>query len=159
MLDLAHLGHEVGVVDRTAMEEHAPPNDAAVRRLLLENLDGFSLGADQVASVVVEGSWLCVVLAVVPATPELAAAAHRALATAYPQAQVEVRIDQLIFRGGAGFGEGRYVVAVLGGKGGVGKSTIAVNLALTVGNGPEGRSARCGHQRAGRSTPATPSGE
>src|SRR5262249_59490528 len=37
-----------------------------------------------------------------------------------------------VFRGGRGFGPGRDVLGVMGGKGGVGKSTVTVNLALTL---------------------------
>lgn len=54
------------------------------------------------------------------------------LRAAFPQAAIEVRAGSRRYRGGAGFGEGKHVLAVLGGKGGVGKSTVAVNLALTL---------------------------
>ncbi|HEY7296175.1 MAG TPA: P-loop NTPase [Dehalococcoidia bacterium] len=57
---------------------------------------------------------------------------HRRLHAAFPAASIEVRAGSRIYRGGAGFGEGKHVLAVLGGKGGVGKSTVAVNLALTL---------------------------
>ncbi len=56
----------------------------------------------------------------------------RRLRTAFPNASLEVRAGSRSYRGGAGFGERKHVLAVLGGKGGVGKSTVAVNLALTL---------------------------
>ncbi|MDP9238010.1 MAG: Mrp/NBP35 family ATP-binding protein, partial [Chloroflexota bacterium] len=114
------------------MQEAEPSLDGArVRRLLAENLEGF-LAPDQVADVIIEGNWVCAILSAAALTPDLAQRAYGALAKALPVARVEVRLDNVIYRGGAGFGEGRYVVAVLGGKGGVGKSTVAVNLALTL---------------------------
>ncbi|HLZ69878.1 MAG TPA: P-loop NTPase [Dehalococcoidia bacterium] len=56
----------------------------------------------------------------------------RRLRPAFPDAAIEVRAGSRVYRGGAGFGERKHVLAVLGGKGGVGKSTVAVNLALTL---------------------------
>jgi ATP-binding protein involved in chromosome partitioning len=91
------------------------------------------LTADDVAGVVVEGNWLAVVLHKTGAAEtEFLARVHGHLTRAFPGAEVELRADGRVYRGGAGFGVGRHVVVVLGGKGGVGKSTIAVNLALTL---------------------------
>jgi ATP-binding protein involved in chromosome partitioning len=56
---------------------------------------------------------------------------YRALADAFG-GQVEVRTPTRVFRGGHGFGEGKHLIAVLGGKGGVGKSTVATNLGITL---------------------------
>ncbi|OGO53021.1 MAG: hypothetical protein A2148_00820 [Chloroflexi bacterium RBG_16_68_14] len=90
------------------------------------------LAAEEVAYVVAEGDWVAVVLGKEGAPKELLARAHRHLSDAFPGVAVEVRAEGQVYRGGGGFGEGRHVVAVLGGKGGVGKSTLAVNLALTL---------------------------
>jgi ATP-binding protein involved in chromosome partitioning len=90
------------------------------------------LAPGAVADVAIEGAWVAVVLAREGLSREFLSRVHRHLADAFPEAVMEVRALGQVYRGGAGFGEGRHVVAVLGGKGGVGKSTIAVNLALTL---------------------------
>lgn len=87
------------------------------------------LASDDIVQVASEGSWLAVVIRGGSAPLYQV---HRRLADAFPSAVVEVRDDTRTYRGGAGFGERRHVVAVLGGKGGVGKSTMATNLALTL---------------------------
>ncbi|MGB2695251.1 MAG: P-loop NTPase [Dehalococcoidia bacterium] len=110
-------------------------DEAAVREALagLTNERGAPLLApDEIASVVTEGEWAAVVVSREGAPRELLTRVHRHLRDAFPEATIEVRTDERIYRGGAGFGEGKQVVAVLGGKGGVGKSTLAVNLALTL---------------------------
>ena len=56
---------------------------------------------------------------------------HGALVGAFG-GEVEIRTPMRVYRGGKGFGEGKHVIAVLGGKGGVGKSTIAANLGITL---------------------------
>ncbi|MCH7718340.1 MAG: P-loop NTPase [Chloroflexi bacterium] len=110
-------------------------DEASIRAALasLTAPDGAPLLApDEVADVVIEGDWVAVVLGREGASREFLARVHHHLAQAFPGATVEVRADSRVYRGGAGFGQGRHVVAVLGGKGGVGKSTLAVNLALTL---------------------------
>jgi ATP-binding protein involved in chromosome partitioning len=86
---------------------------------------------DDVAAVAVEGDWAAVVLRRDDADEALLKGVHAHLTNAFP-ATIEVRAGGRIFRGGRGFGAGRHVLAVLGGKGGVGKSTTAVNLGLTL---------------------------
>lgn len=106
---------------------------AAVRAALAaQTAEGETLvSPDDVADVVVEGGWAAVVLRREGVSKEFLARLHRHLTQALPEAAFEVRADSQVYRGGAGFGEGKHVLAVLGGKGGVGKSTLAVNLAFT----------------------------
>jgi ATP-binding protein involved in chromosome partitioning len=59
-------------------------------------------------------------------------AIHDALARRVVDTEIDVRQGASAYRGGDGWGAGKYVVAIVGGKGGVGKSTVAVNLALTL---------------------------
>ena len=111
-------------------------DEAAVVAALatLTGPDGSPLVApDEVGGVISEPGWLCVMLRKEQAnSTELLAPIHDHVTRAFPGTEVEVRVDRRIYRGGEGFGDGRHVVVVLGGKGGVGKSTVAVNLALTL---------------------------
>ncbi|MGE0543291.1 MAG: P-loop NTPase [Dehalococcoidia bacterium] len=90
------------------------------------------LDAADIGDIIVEGDSVVVVLRREAMPRELLARIHRHLTGALPNTTIELRPAGQVYRGGAGFGEGRHVIAVVGGKGGVGKSTIAVNLALTL---------------------------
>src|SRR5215213_7082215 len=111
-------------------------DEAAVVAALapLTDSDGSPLiGPEDIYGVMTEAGWLCVSLRKEGInSAELLAPIHGRLVQAFPNTEVEVRVDRRIYRGGEGFGDGRHVVVVLGGKGGVGKSTVAVNLALTL---------------------------
>src|SRR5438874_681108 len=90
-------------------------------------------GQSEIASVTVDENWLVVVLGADEVPRERLNLLYAHLKTqAPPNVEVEIRSGGRVFRGGLGLGPRRHVLAVLGGKGGVGKSTVAVNLALTL---------------------------
>ncbi len=138
---------------------NAASDPSAVRRALLSAEAGSepALAEAELADVLCAGGWIIVTLGgeaaaeaeaggvARPLIVERAAGAdkarsegdplrrvYRRLRAAFPEAAIEVRAGSRRYRGGAGYGEGKHVLAVLGGKGGVGKSTVAVNLALTL---------------------------
>jgi ATP-binding protein involved in chromosome partitioning len=86
----------------------------------------------QVTDVTVEPGWLSIVLTEQAVPRDTLARLHAHLKGAFPEVEVEIRCGGRVFRGGYGFGNRRHVIAVLGGKGGVGKSTVTVNLSLTL---------------------------
>jgi ATP-binding protein involved in chromosome partitioning len=86
---------------------------------------------EEMTDVVVEGNWVALAVARDGVETAYLEALRRAAKAAFPEAHVEVRHGLRVHRGGLGFGEGKHVIAVMGGKGGVGKSTVALNLALT----------------------------
>ena len=85
-----------------------------------------------ILDLVVEGDWIGAAFAPEVVDAKALRAMHAALTRAFPRQTVELRAGGHIYRGGNGLGPGRHLVAVLGGKGGVGKSTVAVNLAVTL---------------------------
>jgi ATP-binding protein involved in chromosome partitioning len=88
--------------------------------------------ADSITGVTIAPGWVAVVLTDAPVPQAVLQRAHAHLTAALPDHEIELRSGGRIFRGGYGFGAGRHVLAVIGGKGGVGKSTVAVSLSLTL---------------------------
>jgi ATP-binding protein involved in chromosome partitioning len=111
-------------------------DEAAIRALIatLTEADGAAVFADaEIGSVAIDEDWLTVVLGAEEVPRERLARLYAHLKGALPaDVEVEIRSGGRVYRGGFGFGLKRHVLAVLGGKGGVGKSTVAVNLALTL---------------------------
>lgn len=85
---------------------------------------------ERISTIAVEDGWLGVGLTTEAPFDDLRRL-HAALADT-SGGVVELRTPERVYRGGRGFGEGRHVIAVLGGKGGVGKSTVAANLGITL---------------------------
>jgi len=110
-------------------------DEPTVRALIatLTDVDGAPVVADaQITSILIEAGWLAVVLTAEDIPRERLARLHAHLTAAVADVEVEIRSGGRVFRGGYGFGQKRHVLAVLGGKGGVGKSTVAVSLSLTL---------------------------
>ncbi|MDQ6673031.1 MAG: Mrp/NBP35 family ATP-binding protein [Chloroflexota bacterium] len=110
-------------------------DEAGVRAHIatLVGADGSPVFADaHVTSVLVDEGWLAVVLTSEEVPRELLSRLHAHLEAAFAGVEVELRSGGRVFRGGDGFGHRRHVLAVLGGKGGVGKSTVAISLSLTL---------------------------
>src|SRR5437660_12543883 len=81
--------------------------------------DDTALKPGEIAEITTEPGWLSVTLAIDAPSRELLERTHARLTAAFPDTNTEIRAGKNIYRGGAGWGEGRHVVAVLGGKGGV----------------------------------------
>lgn len=94
--------------------------------------DGMPLIDGGVSHIDQEGSWLAITLRSSSVPRSRLAAVHAIVREQWPGHDIEIRSGNVTHRGGTGFGEGRHIVVILGGKGGVGKSTIAVNLAITL---------------------------
>jgi ATP-binding protein involved in chromosome partitioning len=104
---------------------------ASLSRLTTDSCEPL-IAEQDVGTVLIDGGWIVVVLRKEGLSREGLARVHAHLRREFPTTSVELRCAGTVHRGGAGFGEGSHVLAVFGGKGGVGKSTIAVNLALTL---------------------------
>jgi ATP-binding protein involved in chromosome partitioning len=109
--------------------------EATIRSLIsgLTTPDGSPLiDSDQVTTVTVEPDRVVVILTERPVPTATLSRIYAHLSGSLAAREIELRSGGRVFRGGYGFGEKRHVLAVLGGKGGVGKSTIAVSLSLTL---------------------------
>jgi ATP-binding protein involved in chromosome partitioning len=110
-------------------------DEAAIRGLIvgLTTPDGSPLvQADQVTGITVEPDYVVILLTEQPVARSTLSRIHAHVSAALPGREIELRSGGRVFRGGFGFGDKRHVIAVLGGKGGVGKSTVTVSLSLTL---------------------------
>jgi ATP-binding protein involved in chromosome partitioning len=110
-------------------------DEPGVRALIatLVNSDGSPVIVDShITSVLIDEGWVAIVLTAEDVPHEQLSRLHAHLQDALPDLEIEIRSGGKVFRGGYGFGNKRHVLAVLGGKGGVGKSTVAVSLSLTL---------------------------
>lgn len=89
-------------------------------------------GELRIRESLLEGEWLGITLERADIDRQTLNHVWEILSDSLSHLQIELRSGNTIGQGGNGFGPNRHLVAVLGGKGGVGKSTIAVNLALTL---------------------------
>jgi hypothetical protein len=86
---------------------------------------------DNVVDVQLEDDWAGVSLT--SSLPrEALRSLHAQLSAQMPGYSLEINAGDDVYRGGVGFGPGKHLIAVLGGNGGVGKTTVSVNLALTL---------------------------
>ncbi|MBV9323872.1 MAG: P-loop NTPase [Chloroflexi bacterium] len=110
-------------------------DEARIRTLIaaLTELDGSAvIPESQITQIDIHDDWIVVNLTEAEFPRAKLGRVHAHLAAALPGVEIELRSGGRIFRGGDGFGARRHVIAVLGGKGGVGKSTVAVSLSLTL---------------------------
>jgi ATP-binding protein involved in chromosome partitioning len=110
-------------------------DEAGVRGIIatLTHKDGSAVVTDaEIDNIVIDDGWLAVVLGLEDVARERLSLVHDRLKAVYPDVEIEIRSGGRVFRGGYGLGPKRHVIAILGGKGGVGKSTVAVNLGLTL---------------------------
>lgn len=107
-------------------------DEAEVRATIAQLVDAEGAPLHVPGEVLIGESWLAVVLGERRQPRERLQQLHEHLTRAFPDVEVEIRAGGSVYRGGHGLGARRHVLAVLGGKGGVGKSTVTVNLALTL---------------------------
>jgi ATP-binding protein involved in chromosome partitioning len=110
-------------------------DEAGVRGIIatLTHKDGSAVVTDaEIDNIVIDDGWIAVVLGLEDVARERLILVHDRLKAVYPDVEIEIRSGGRVFRGGYGLGPKRHVIAILGGKGGVGKSTVAVNLGLTL---------------------------
>src|SRR5688500_4275843 len=74
------------------------------------------LTTDDIAEIVITGNSAILVLTSDKLAYPVLGQLHARLSAALPNTTVEIRAGNRVHRGGAGFGAGKHIVAVLGGK-------------------------------------------